>query len=204
MPRLDLATRAARLQRALAGRDVTKLPKTTRVQLERFAKDAGISPETFIGYAPSTRQKYLRAAKQGRTVKQERERVRRQRKEREKKYAGEAPRKTKLAEIEELRAWLDEHIDTDKGPRTSVDDLAAETLLSRQSIEDHIKAYGQDYVLKQLRGMREGFDNVPKAQTRWNGFKASEAYPDHPDERWYWYHGKLRLIKLPANWNMFS
>ena len=198
MARLDLTTRAQRLSQALVGRDITNLPKYLQKQVDTFARAIGIDAERFVSYAPSTRQRYLRAARQGRTAAQERERVRVQRQER--KRRKELPKREgpgvdlRRAEIERLRAWLDERIDTHRGEATDTDYLDEDILLTRDSIEAHIRVYGEHYVLTQLRGMQNSYNDPNVGNVRWHGFKASEVMPDHPDERWYWYHGKPRIV----------
>lgn len=197
MARLTLTTRAERLASALVGRDITNLPKYLQKQVNAFVKAIGIDAERFIGYAPSTRQRYIRAARQGRTAAQERERVRVQRQERKRRKLP--PREgpgvdLRRAEIERLRAWLDERIDTHRGPITETDYLEEDILLTPDSIENHIRVYGEDYVLTQLRGMQNSYNDPNVGNIRWHGFKASEVMPDHPDERWYWYHGKPRIV----------
>lgn len=202
MAKLDLSTRAERIAKAIAGRDLAALPKTLRIQLERFTRSIGIDVEKFIGYAPSTRKRYIAAARKGRTAAQERERVKVQRREREeRKRAIPSIVDPRMAEIEDLRAWLDERVETVQGVRTVTDDIDADILLSRDSIREHIQAYGVQYVLSQLRGMKRGYEDLGIGQDRWRGFKASEHMPDHPDERWFWYHGKLRLITGPIDWS---
>jgi len=192
--RLSLAERAERSARLLS-RDLGNLPKTARRELERLTDAIGISVEQFIAYKPSTRKRYIQAAKKGRTAAQERERVRTQRVERakRKRFIGGEPDPRRV-EIERLRRWLDERVDTSRGNRTVVDDIEADVLLSPDSIESHISVYGVDYTLRQLRGMKAGYDELDTGQSRWRSFKASEAIPDHPDERWYWYHGRIRLV----------
>lgn len=202
MARLDLATRAERIAKAIGGRDLAELPKSVRAQLERFTRAIGIDVEKFIGYAPSTRQRYIRAAKKGRTAAQERERVKLQRQERQRKRKDVGiPVDPRLIEIESLREWLDERIETAQGPRTITDDIDADILLSRDSVNEHIQVYGIQYVLSQLRGMKAGYQDTGLGSERWRGFKASEHMPDHPDERWFWYHGKLRLVTGPIDWS---
>lgn len=202
MARLDLSTRAERIARAIAGRDLAALPKTLRIQVERFTRAIGIDVDKFIGYAPSTRQRYIRAARQGRTATQERERVKAQRRQRaERKAAIPSIVDPRYAEIEDLRAWLDERVETSRGNRTITDDIDADMLLSHDSISEHIQVYGVNYVLRQLRGMKAGYQDTGLGADRWRGFKASESMPDHPDERWFWYHGKLRLITGPIDWS---
>lgn len=201
MARLDLATRADRIAKAIAGRDLAELPKGVRTQVERFARAIGVDVEKFIGFAPSTRQKYIRAAKKGRTAAQERERVKLQRQERKRRKDVGLPVDPRLIEIEQLRDWLDERIETTQGDRTITDDIDADILLSRDSIREHIQVYGVQYVLSQLRGMKSGYQDTGLGGERWRGFKASEHMPDHPDERWFWYHGKLRIITGPIDWS---
>lgn len=196
MARLDLATRAERIAKAIAGRDLTQLPKTVQVQVDRFARAIGITAERFIGYAPSTRQKYIRAAKRGRTAAQERERVKAQRQQRQAAKRAEVPVDPRLIEIEQLRVWLDERIDTTNGPLVHSDYLDSDILLSRDGINEHLRVYGVAYVLRMLRGMKRGFTDINQAVDRWRGFKADMTIEDHPDERWYWYHGKLRMLDI--------
>lgn len=202
MARLDLATRTGRIVDALADRDLLNLPKTLRIQLERFTRAIGVDYDKFIRYAPSTRQRYIRAARKGRTAEQERARVREQRKQRKQEPTIiEKVVDPRLGEIEDLRAWLEERVDTKAGPRTEMDNLQSDPLLARDSVTEHIQAYGVSYVLKQLRGMKSGYDDNGKGAMRWRGFLASESAPDRPDERWYWYHGSPRLLTGPIDWS---
>jgi hypothetical protein len=191
MARLDLSTRAARIAQLIAGRDLTALPKTVRIQVERFTRAAGIDFDKFVGYAPSTRRRYIAAARKGRTAAQERERVRGQRRERAARRPAVDPR---ITEIWELRAWLDERIDTTKSGATQTDELDTDILLSTESTQDHIDTYGTAYTLRQMRGMKRGYQDFNEAQNRWRSFKGAATTPDHPDERWFWYHGKLRQV----------
>lgn len=192
--KLTLAERVVRFRASFFERPIESLSKTARTEAERLARQLGVSVERLFSWAPSTRRRYLSAARQGRNVSQERERVRTQRREREKRRAVQLPRiDERRRRIEELRAWLNERINTDKSPFTQTDELDEERLLSPDSIDEHIKVYGVDYVLKQLEGMRQGYIDKPTAESRWHGFKASSVVPDHPDERWYWYHGTLRM-----------
>lgn len=195
MARLDLATRAGRLAENLAGRSLDALPKYLQRDLERFARAIGIEPTTFIGYAPSTRQRYIRAARQGRTAAQERERVREQRRVRAERKKAEPAKvvsleQRKYDEIKQLQQWLIEWgIDTTRGEHTQVDVLRSQVLLSDEAIEAHIRTYGIDYVLQHLRDMKLGARDKRVATSRWQAFKASDFYPDEEeDERWFWYH----------------
>lgn len=194
MARLDLATRAGRLAENLAGRSLDALPKYLQRDLERFARAIGIEPATFIGYAPSTRQRYIRAARQGRTAAQERERVREQRRVRAERKKAQPPDQPnvdrRIAEIKRLQQWLIEWgIDTTRGEHTQVDVLRSQVLLSDEAIEAHIRTYGVNYVLEHLRAMKLGARDKRVATARWQAFKASDFYPDEEeDERWFWYH----------------
>lgn len=189
MPRLDLATRATRIQQRIRGRDLTgQLPGGVRTDIDRFARAIGVTPERFVSWSPSTRARYISAAKKGRTVAQERARQREQRKARLRPYG--VTRQTKRQQIESIAdrlvtVW---GLDTTKGPDTHVDDIASQVMLSETGINDHISVYGETYVLEHLKVMLDSVESAPHVgRERWNVFKASPSYADE-DERWYWYH----------------
>lgn len=200
MARLSLSTRASRLQMRLAGRDLTNaesLPKTIRTEIERFARAAGIPLAQFLGYKPSTQQRYIRAAKKGRTAPQERQRVREQAKarQREKAKPKEQPpgESVKMRQIWRIRDELKRRgVDTTKGDRTATDRLDYPDLLSDDSIRAHVSVYGETYVLKHLKDMLKAIDDKNFAVDRWHAFQASPAVPDD-DERWFWYHTSAYL-----------
>lgn len=196
MAKLDLSTRAERIGK-LVGRDLGSLPKTPRLALKRFTDAIGIDFEKFVGYKPSTQKRYIRAARQGRTAEQERQRVKEVRAAKRERSPAVS---TRAAEIESLRLWLDDRIETTRGMRTITDELDVDTLLSAESIELHIDVYGETYVRDQLRAMKKSYIDTGHGGDRWRAFNASSAMPDHPDERWFWYHGRLRIHQGPIDW----
>jgi hypothetical protein len=196
MARLDLSTRATRLANSLAGRSIDALPKYLQRDLERFTRAIGIDVETFTRYAPSTRQRYIRAAKQGRTAAQERERVRAQRAARPKKTKTEKTGgiKTRRQHIKDLQKWMIAHgMDATRGEFTKMDDLRSENLLSDDAIDAHIRVYGEEYVYVHLLQMKNAMIDKRFATAQWQAFKASDYYVDDVDERWWWYHSSAIL-----------
>jgi hypothetical protein len=113
------------------------------------------------------------------------------RKRRPDKAAREAAadkREVKLSRIMEIRRLLvaEYGMDTHRGDSTQVDQIEAEVLLARQSIYEHIKVYGVDYVLEHMEDMLSAVETDGVGTRRWNDFAASSE--TDVDERWFWYH----------------
>lgn len=196
MARLSLATRAARYGTFLNS-DPGSLSTRNRGERDKLLRAMGISASQWDSYAPSTRRKYLNAAKRGQSASDERSRVREQRKNRPKQRGRRKGLglKSKRDEIEELRQRLvNEGMDTSQGlGDVETDELDSAVLLSRSAVDDHIRYYGEDYVLKHLTEMWDTLDqylqgNRDVGTFRWRRFKATPLYRRNEDERWFWYH----------------
>lgn len=194
MAKLSLATRAARYGHLLSSTPDT-LSQKNRGERDKLLRAIGVSPEQWSSYAPSTRRKYLAAAKRGNTASVERARVREQRKARSQRTRS--PDISKRTEIEQLRQKLiQEGMDTNRGFDTETDELDSDILLSREAIDDHIRYYGIDYVLRHLRDQWDSVDFYLRNDRnpgntrwrRWKAFAASPKYRGSEDERWFWYH----------------
>ncbi len=192
MTRLSLSTRVEKWWPKLAGRDLDALPTGLSHQLDLLVKQMGVSRETFVSYKPSTRLKYVRAAKKGRTVGAERARVKEQRAAKvvEKRNADINARGEKLDKIMRLRERLiyEYSMDTSRGDNTQVDQIEAEVLLSRDSIIRHIAVYGADSILLKMEGMLDAVENADTGARNWQQFAASAELDT--DERWFWYHSQ--------------
>src|SRR5213076_1929047 len=87
--RLTLAEQAERLADVIRqGADVSSLPQRLAKQLDRFERDLGLT-RSFSSYSPRTRERYLMAARKGRTAREQREFEREQRRLREEQKRGE-------------------------------------------------------------------------------------------------------------------
>lgn len=211
MPRRSLQNLAKAARQARSG-DVAAQPKGVQRDVGVFARAIGVTPETFYGWAPSTRLKYIRAAEQGRTAAQERARVRTVRAVKSAKKRSMGPERPtgvkadpRWARVRYLQREMEiEGLNTTPGPETGVDRLGYEDLYSSESLVAHITTYGYPYVLdrmeQQYRAIREfntqGELRATIGQDEFRGrfghltrrdFAASDAVADD-DERWYWYH----------------
>jgi hypothetical protein len=204
MTRLSLSNRVARWWPKLAQRDLDQLPKGLSHQLDLLVKAMGISREQFARYKPSTRLKYVRAARHGRTVSAERERVkaqrvaRQQRKDAEARQAGRARSDKMLAQqdrIQELRRTLvyEYGMNTVADENTHVDAIAARVLLSQESINEHVARYGYDYVLRRLEDMLHAVETQGVGAEQWGTFMNS-LKDQGDDERWFWYHSQPTAV----------
>jgi hypothetical protein len=184
--------------------------KRAQRDLAVFSRAIGITPEQFTAYAPSTRKKYISAARAGRTAAEERARVREQRKEREnRKRRSTAPtpgtgirNDPRFAELQRIRDELyEEGYNDEAGDLTQTDSIAALKLYSDDSLEEHVKVYGFDYVLDHARGQLAAVQaynrndrSVGQARImeRFHALDleafAASAAVEGEDERWYWYH----------------
>ena len=209
MARRSLQTLAVAARQVRSG-DVSAQPKGVQRDVGVFARAIGVTPETFYGWAPSTRLKYIRAAEHGRTVAQERARLRTQRavseaKKRSKGAPSGVQADSRWARVKFLQSEMEiEGLNTTPGPETGIDRLGYEDLYSDESLIEHIKVYGYPYVLdrmeQQYRAIREyntqGELRATIGQDEFRSrfghlarrdFAASDAVADD-DERWYWYH----------------
>lgn len=204
MARLSLSTRAERWWPKLAHRDLDQLPKGLSHQLDLLVKAMGLSREQFARYKPSTRLKYVRAARQGRTASAERERVKTQRVARQQRKNAQA-RTTSRAQsdkmlaqqdrIQELRRTLiyEYGMNTVADENTHVDAIAARVLLSQESLNEHVARYGYDYVLRRLEGMLRAVETQGVGAEQWNTFMNS-LKDKGDDERWFWYHSQPTAV----------
>lgn len=205
MARLNLATRAGRIQPLLKNRDLEHLPKTVQKQLDLFTASIGVSTDTFIQWAPSTRTRYIRAAKRGYTVMQERARVKVQR-----EAAGQRriARKSdpRIQRILNLREQImAEGFDDEAGPDTHTDKYHYQHLYSDVALNTYIRTYGVTKVTvlmeQQLDAIQQynrslGIDrSVGQTHLRaaTGSIEASEYRQrlGRQDERWFWYHTRL-------------
>lgn len=197
MARLNLSSRVEKWWPKLAKRDLEELPGGLSKQLDLLLRQMGITREQFVKYRPSTRAKYISAAKKGRTVPEERTRVKEQRTARKAakttsdkatREAAADRREVKLSRIMEIRRLLvaEYGMDTHRGDNTQVDQIEAEVLLARQSIYEHIKVYGVDYVLDRMEHMLLAVESDGIGARQWTDFAASSE--TDIDERWFWYH----------------
>lgn len=217
MPRKTPQQRAIRVENLLKGRDLDSLPKYVMREVEFLAEDLGISAEKFLSYKPSTRAKYIRAAKRGQTATdmRRREQSRRAvRKEQEEiAYHGDPQNDRQWAEVIRLRDAIRSHgLNTTKGEFTRTDKLDQYDLLSDESLVRHIIVYRFPYVLNNLRKMLANIQRDPAprrkagraARTRWMkkyGDKMARdfaATSDYDDERWFWYHTGPTLYYGPV------
>ena len=162
MARRPLPILAEAIANALV-KPIGEWSKRAQRDLAVFSRAIGITPEQFTAYAPSTRKKYVNAARAGRTAAQERERVRVQRKERTERKKREQVTGTgvgngirndpRFRELQRIRDELyEEGYNDEAGDLTQVDSIGAPKLYADDSLEEHIKVYGFDYVLDHARG----------------------------------------------------
>lgn len=214
MARLSLSIRAQRLAESMRGKswsDPSRLTKAQNTQIRLLAKQMGVTEERLRSYKPSTRSKYMSAAKKGLTAQQMRERDRTLRRLR-KKTPVSPKRRADLnrdwSVITRLRDKLFE-----EGIRVTDDDGIAKRdrldffdLYSDESLRAHLRTYGFDYVRTHMEGqlqaikqynqsggreriigrrrLQAAFGTVAVRQLR-----ASQTHDE--DERWFWYHARL-------------
>lgn len=208
MARRPLPNLADVIGKALV-KPIAEWTKRTQRDLAVFSRAIGVTPEQFTAYAPSTQRKYVAAAKKGRTAAQERERVRgvrAARVERKKQETQTAPSNVRndprFRELQQIRDRLyEEGFDDRAGDLTQTDDINAYRLYADDSLVEHVKIYGFDYVLDHARTQLasvEAYNRNDRSVGRDKMFQrmraldlealAASAEAEGEDERWYWYH----------------
>lgn len=192
----ELADRVAdSVRKGLSPDDV---PKATQRLIGRLESALGLDRPLHT-YSERTRSRYLSAAKSGRTAKQQREHEKAQRHLREEQKAGRGlTRDPRWREVTELRdKAVEMGLVLRKGPDTDTDEIDSPDLLTDDALQDHIKVYGYDYVLRHMRPQIEAAEEYRSSagsqrkigRTRMNRhFAASPSVKDRDDERWFWYH----------------
>lgn len=218
--RRTLEERAARVTELIKGRDLTQLPKKTLVEISRLQKALGLDRD-FLSYSTRSRQRYIQAAKQGRTAAQQRQVERQVRRQREStklpraaaSIKGDHRWKRVTSLVRELKT---EGMNVRKGDNTYTDDLDYDDLYSDESLEAHIRVYGYPYVVGRLEhqyaairqyntsggkarslgrdDMRKQFGTLARRD-----FAASERSGYTTDERWFWYHASGSWMDSPSD-----
>lgn len=209
--RKTLAERAELVTQLTRGRDLEALPKGILKQIELFERALGLTPSAFLSYSKRTRQRYVGAARKGRTAKQQREyenelkraRVARKRAGMPATTVQGDPRWKRVQHLK--RELVIEGMIVLKGSDTQTDRLDFIDLYSDDSLVSHITVYGYPYVLDRLehqfRAIRQYNTSGGKSRsigrkgmeakfgtTNRRDFAASPKAFYNEDERWYWYH----------------
>lgn len=215
----DYTSRVRRLTEIISSDvDLSALPAAIRDDLDTLGQELGIDWPHFRSLSLATRRQYLAGFRRGETVAdQKRHRAQRERVRRQQRKGFGITSDARWSDVIRLRDDLyGEGIDVIAGANTHTDDLDYEDLYSDESLIEHIKVYGYEYVLRHMHGQldaiieynQSGGRKRTKGRTRMRrrfgsrvikDLRASGAFPD-VDERWYWYHTSHTITIGSHSW----